>query len=51
MVPLRFIAESFRVKVDWDGPNRTAVVGEGYTPPKAPPAPVAPAGGAVSVSN
>ncbi len=36
-VPLRAIAELFNLKVDWDGENRTAIVGDGYTPPTNTP--------------
>lgn len=32
MVPVRFIAEEFGQKVDWDGASRTVVIGEGYVP-------------------
>ncbi|SHH28124.1 Copper amine oxidase N-terminal domain-containing protein [Anaerosphaera aminiphila DSM 21120] len=32
-VPIRFIAEQFGVNVDWDGENRTVVIGDGYTKP------------------
>lgn len=34
-VPIRFIAEEFGQKVDWDDANKTVVVGEGYTAPVA----------------
>lgn len=33
-VPLRFIAETFNEKVNWDSANRTAIVGDGYIAPK-----------------
>ncbi|MGO3751175.1 MAG: stalk domain-containing protein [Peptoniphilaceae bacterium] len=36
MVPIRFIAEEFGQKVDWDNDNRTAIVGDGYVKPVAP---------------
>ena len=32
-VPVRFIAEEFNMKVDWDDTNKTVVIGEGYLPP------------------
>lgn len=35
LVPIRFIAEEFGLKVDWDQANRTVVIGEGYQAPKA----------------
>ena len=38
-VPLRFIAESFGVDVDWDGSTRTVYIGER---PPAPPTPAPP---------
>jgi hypothetical protein len=34
-VPIRFIAEEFGQKVDWDNDNRTVIVGEGYSAPIA----------------
>ncbi len=34
LVPLRIIAELFDLKVDWDQENQTAIVGQGYKPPK-----------------
>lgn len=37
MVPIRFIAEAYKMPVDWDGANRTVIVGKGYTAPKAKP--------------
>lgn len=37
MVPIRFIAEAYKMPVDWDGANRTVIVGKGYTAPKANP--------------
>lgn len=33
MVPVRFIAETMGLKVDWDAANRTVVIGEGYIAP------------------
>lgn len=43
-VPLRVIAEIFDKQVDWDGTNRTVIIGNGYVPPAAAPKPpVAPA--------
>lgn len=32
-VPVRFIAEYYGYKVDWDNDNRTVIIGEGYIPP------------------
>lgn len=37
MVPIRFIAEAYKMPVDWDGANRTVIVGKGYTAPKTKP--------------
>lgn len=37
MVPIRFIAEAYKMPVDWDDANRTVIVGKGYTAPKAKP--------------
>lgn len=37
MVPIRFIAEAYKMPVDWDGANRTVIVGKGYKAPKAKP--------------
>jgi len=40
LVPLRFVAESFGVTVDWDGSTRTVTITsppEGTTPPTQPP--------------
>ena len=37
MVPIRFIAEAYKMPVYWDGANRTVIVGKGYTAPKAKP--------------
>ncbi|NLY09782.1 MAG: hypothetical protein GXZ11_07845 [Tissierellia bacterium] len=34
-VPLRFIAEQFGQKVNWDNDNRTVVIGDGYVPEAA----------------
>ena len=39
MVPIRFIAEAYKLKVDWDAINRTVIVGNGYTAPKKPSIP------------
>lgn len=39
MVPIRFIAEAYKIKVDWDQQNQTVVIGENYkapTPQKTP---------------
>lgn len=39
MVPIRFIAEAYKIKVDWDQQNQTVIIGENYkapTPKKAP---------------
>ena len=39
MVPIRFIAEAYKIKVDWDQQNQTVVIGENYkapTPEKTP---------------
>lgn len=33
MVPIRFIAEAYNLKVDWDNSNKTVVIGEGYKAP------------------
>ncbi|MDD7352112.1 MAG: stalk domain-containing protein [Peptoniphilaceae bacterium] len=33
MVPIRFIAEAYNLKVDWDSKNKTVVIGEGYKAP------------------
>lgn len=32
-VPLRFIAEYFKLKVDWDSQSRTVIIGDGYKAP------------------
>lgn len=33
MVPIRFIAEAYKIKVDWDQQNQTVVIGENYKAP------------------
>lgn len=35
MVPIRFIAEAYGIKVDWDQKNQTVIIGDGYKAPKA----------------
>ena len=39
MVPIRAVAESLGINVDWDASNRTVVIGEGYTAPVSPQKP------------
>lgn len=33
MVPIRFIAEAYKIKIDWDQQNQTVIIGENYKAP------------------